>query len=104
MRLLRDRGDDLAAAGVRAFGVSMDSHWSHRAWAEALGVSSIPLLSDRLGEAATAFGVLGDADGMPRAERSAFLVADDTVRTSWLLGRELPDVDAIVAAASSSSP
>jgi peroxiredoxin len=77
----------------------MDTHWSHRAWAEALGVTSIPLLSDRLGEAATAFGVLGERDGMPRAERSAFLIARGVVRASWMLGRELPDVDAIVAAA-----
>ncbi len=81
----------------------MDTHWSHRAWAEALGVTSILLLSDRLGEAAAAFGVLGEAKGVPRAERSAFLIAGDTVRVSWMLGRELPDVDAIVAAASSSS-
>lgn len=33
--------------------------------------------------------------------RSAFLVEDGvTIRASWLLGGELPDVDAVIAAAS----
>jgi peroxiredoxin len=62
------------------------------------------MLSDRLGEVAEAFGVLAAFNGMPKAERSAFLVSGDTVVASWMLKRELPDVDAIVAAASSSSP
>ena len=35
--------------------------------------------------------------------RSAFLIEGDTVRASWLLGSELPDVDAAIAAASSLS-
>ena len=35
--------------------------------------------------------------------RSAFLIEGDTVRASWLLGREMPDVDAVTAAALSSS-
>ncbi len=30
---------------MRAFGVSRDSHWSHRAWKESLGID-VPLLSD----------------------------------------------------------
>ena len=34
------------------------------------------------------------------AARSAFLVEDGmTVREAWMLGRELPDIDAVVAAA-----
>ena len=56
MYLLRDRSDDLAAAGIRAFGISRDSPWSHRAWKEALGVD-VPLLSDWNGEATRAFDV-----------------------------------------------
>jgi hypothetical protein len=31
--------------------------------------------------------------------RSAFLIEGDTVRAAWELGRELPDVDAIIDAA-----
>jgi peroxiredoxin len=75
--------------------------WSHRAWSESLGLGdAVPLLSDRSGEVARGFGVLGDSLGVPKAERSAFLVDGDTVVASWLLGAELPDVDAIVAASS----
>jgi peroxiredoxin len=35
------------------------------------------------------------------AARSAFLIEDgETIREAWMLGRELPDVDAVIAAAS----
>jgi hypothetical protein len=33
------------------------------------------------------------------AAGSALLIEGDTVRTAWELGRELPDVDAVLAAA-----
>jgi hypothetical protein len=35
--------------------------------------------------------------------RSAFLIEGDTVRAAWMLGPELPDVDAVIATASSLS-
>jgi peroxiredoxin len=105
MLLLRDRSDDLAAAGVRAFGISRDSPWSRRAWAEALGLGeSVRLLSDWNGEAARGFGVAAERSGMTDvATRSTFLVDDDTVRAAWMLGSELPDLDAVIVAASSFS-
>jgi peroxiredoxin len=59
----------------------------------------VTLLSDRLGEAARGFDVLGEAQGIPRAARSAFLVDGAAVRAAWHLGRELPDVDAVIAEA-----
>lgn len=103
--LLRDRGDELATAGIRAVAISRDSPWSHRSWAEALGVhDAVPILSDWEGEAARAFGVEQELHGMRVAARSAFLLQDGTVLAAWMLGSELPDVDAAVAAASSSSP
>ena len=103
--LLRDRGEDLAVAGIRAVAISRDSPWSHRSWAEALGVhDAVPILSDWEGEATGAFGVEIELDGMRVAARSAFLLQGGTVRAAWMLGTELPDVDAVIAAASSSSP
>ena len=34
------------------------------------------------------------------AARSAFLIEDgETIRSAWMLGRELPDIDAVIAAA-----
>jgi hypothetical protein len=36
------------------------------------------------------------------AVRSCFLIEDgETVRAAWMLGRELPDIDAVIAAAGS---
>jgi peroxiredoxin len=88
--------------GVRPFAISRDSVWSHAAWAQALGVD-IPLLSDWNGEATRAFGVAVEPLGMEDvAARSVFLVEDGaTIRGAWMLGRELPDIDAAIAAVSS---
>lgn len=98
--LLRDRSDDLAAAGIRPLAISRDSPWSHRAWAQTLGVE-VPLLSDWNGEATRAFGVAFEPLGMTDvAARASFLVEDGaTVRASWMHGRELPDLDAVIAVA-----
>jgi glutaredoxin-dependent peroxiredoxin len=103
--LLRDRRDDLDAAGIRPVAISMDSPWSHRSWAEALGVhDAVQLLSDWEGEASRAFGVEIVVDEMRVSARSAFLLADGTVRAAWMLGSEMPDIEAAIAAASPSSP
>jgi peroxiredoxin len=98
--LLRDRSDDLAAAGVRAVGISRDSAWSHAAWARTLGVEQVPLLSDWNGEATRGFGVATSIREMSDvASRTAFLLEDGIVRQTWELGGELPDVAAVLAAA-----
>ena len=63
----------------------------------------IPLLSDWNGEATRAFGVAVEPLGMEDvAARSVFLVQDGaTIREAWMLGRELPDIDAVIAGVSS---
>ena len=91
MLLLRDRGDDLAGAGVRPFAISRDSPWSHASWATTLGVGNVALLSDWNGEATTGFSVGLELQGMKGvAARCAFLIEGDTVRASWMLGTEMP--------------
>jgi peroxiredoxin len=103
--LLRDRREDLQAAGIRAVGMSQDSPWSHRSWREALGINdAVQLLSDWEGEATCACGVEAEIDSMRVAARSAFLLDAGTVRAAWMLGTKLPDIDAVIAAASSLSP
>jgi peroxiredoxin len=98
--LLRDRGEDLAQAGIRPLALSRDSPWSHRAWAQTLGVD-VPLLSDWNGDATRAFGVAFDVRGMEDvAARASFLIEDgEAVRASWMHGSELPDLDAVIALA-----
>jgi peroxiredoxin len=75
--------------------------WSHAAWAQAIGVDSVPLLSDWNGDAVRLFNVAVELSGMSDvASRTSFLIEDGMrVRERWLNGRELPDLDAVIAAA-----
>jgi peroxiredoxin len=100
MELLRDRRAEFDETGVRTFGVSRDSPWTHIAWAQALDLN-FPLLSDWNGDAVGAFGVEHEFNGLRGvAERSAFLVGPDcTVRGAWRYGTgELPDFDELLRA------
>jgi peroxiredoxin len=58
-------------------------------------------LSDWNGDATRAFDVAFEPLGMSDvALRSAFLIRDgETIEAAWLLGRELPDIDAVIEAA-----
>jgi peroxiredoxin len=103
MELLRDRSAEFAELGVRLYGVSRDSPWTHVAWSQVLDLN-FPLLSDYNGEAVRALGIVREFRGLRDvAERSAFLVDEDgTVRGAWRYDSgELPDVDELLAAARS---
>jgi peroxiredoxin Q/BCP len=101
MELLRDRSWEFEAAGVRAFGISRDSSWTHIAWSQALDLT-FPLLSDWNGEAVHGFGIAITHRGMNDvAGRTAFLVDEGgSVRGAWRYGTsEVPDFDELLAAA-----
>ena len=101
MELLRDRSPDFEQAGVKPFGVSRDSPWTHVSWMQALDLT-VPLLSDWNAEATRGFGLARNYRGMEDVPvRSAFLVDQGgTVRRAWRYDdAEVPDLDAIVAAA-----
>src|SRR5213080_91866 len=104
MELLRDRSAEFEAAGVRVFGISRDSPWTHISWAQALDLN-FPLLSDWNADAVHGFGVAHEFRGLADvAERSAFLVDQaGTVRGSWLYDTsEVPAFDALLVAARAS--
>jgi glutaredoxin-dependent peroxiredoxin len=104
MELLRDRSPQFEEAGVRPFGISRDSAWTHVAWAQTLDLS-FPLISDWNGEATRAFGVATNFRGHDGiSQRSAFLVdPDGTVRGAWRYETaELPDFDELLRAAQAS--
>jgi peroxiredoxin len=104
MELLRDRSAEFAEAGVRVFGVSRDSPWTHISWAQVLDVN-FPLLSDWNADAVHAFDIAHEHRGLRDvAERTAFLVdPDGTVRGAWRYGTsEVPDFDELLAAARAS--
>ena len=101
MELLRDRSAEFEAAGVRPYGISRDSPWTHISWAQALDLN-FPLLSDWNAEAVHAFGVAHEFRGFADvAERTAFLVdPDGTVRGAWQYETsEVPDFDGLLTAA-----
>ena len=102
MTLLRDRRAEFEAAGVRTYGISRDSPWSHVAWSQALDLGDVPLLSDWNGDAVRGFDVAQDRRGMRDvAERSAFLLdREGVVRRAWRYeSGELPDFDELLEAA-----
>ena len=106
MTLLRDRRPEFQEAGVRTFGISRDSAWSHVAWSQVLDLGDCPLLSDWNGDAVRGFDIAQDYRGMQGvAERCAFLVGrDGIIRGAWRYETgELPDFDELLSAARSLS-
>jgi glutaredoxin-dependent peroxiredoxin len=101
MELLRDRSGEFEQAGVRIFGVSRDSPWTHVAWAQTLDLN-FPLLSDWNAEAVRAFKIAFEFRGLRDvARRAAFLIDQSgTVRGAWHYKTdEVPDCDELLRAA-----
>jgi glutaredoxin-dependent peroxiredoxin len=101
MSLLRDRRAEFEEAGVRAFGISRDSPWTHIAWMQALDLN-FPLLSDWNAEAVRGFGIAREYRGFADvAERSAFLIdRSGTIRGAWRYDTaDVPDFDELLSAA-----
>lgn len=69
----RDSMPDYEAAGIRVFGVSLDSPESHRKFREKHGLT-FPLLTDEGGKASETLGVLGEKG---RAKRVTFLLDEE---------------------------
>ncbi len=104
MELLRDRREEFEAAGVKPYGISRDSPFTHNAWSQALDLEGVELLSDWNADAVRGFGVAHERRGMQEvSERSAFLIeANGTIREAWRYEpAELPDFDALLQAARS---
>src|SRR5207244_8274658 len=99
MGLLRDRSEELRAAGVEPYAISRDSPWSHIAWLQALDLD-VTLLSDWNGEATRGFGVARTFRHFQDVSaRSAFIVdREGVVRYAKRYeDRELPDFDELLA-------
>jgi len=86
---------------VTVLGISGDSVYSHRAFADEYNLT-IPLLSDVRGEVAAEYGVAVEGERPTHATERAVVVVDPDgdVRYAWLADErdELPDVAAIRAA------
>ncbi len=85
---------------MRIFGVSRDSPYSHRSYAEQQWLT-YELLSDWTGDAVRAFGVAQTLDGLTDTPvRSCFLIdAGGIVRARWRYADdEVPDVEQLLSA------
>ncbi len=72
---LADKYAKLKEMGVEVFSVSTDTHFVHKAWADAsptIKKIKYPMLADPTGNLSRAFGVLNEEDGL--AYRGSFLV------------------------------
>jgi peroxiredoxin len=101
MELLRDRSREFEQTGVRVFGVSRDSPWTHIAWAQTLDLN-FPLLSDFNADAVRDLDIAFSFRGLRDvSRRTAFLVDQGgTVRGAWQYATdEVPDLDELLRAA-----
>ena len=72
---LADKYEELKGMGVEVFSVSCDTHFVHKAWADAsdsIKKIKYPMLADHTGVISRGFGVLNEEDGL--AYRGTFLV------------------------------
>jgi glutaredoxin-dependent peroxiredoxin len=102
---LRDGLREYQSLGVQVLGVSVDSIFSHKAFAEKLGIT-FPLLSDFNKEVCRAYGAFHEEILGLRgiAKRSAFLIdRQGIIRYRWVSDDPgaLPDFQAIKAACAS---
>lgn len=74
---LQDLYADYQAAGINVFGISTDTHFVHKAWADAsdtIKKITYPLIGDANHQLSTWLGVLGE-DGL--ADRATFVLDPD---------------------------
>lgn len=100
LELYEHEHDEFASRGIQLLGISVDSIYSHGAWAKVRGIH-YPLLSDfqPRGETARAYNVWRTSDG--HSERAVYLIdADGIIRWTHVSERlkELPDFDELLAA------
>lgn len=98
MKSLEVAYDQFEALNVLPLGVSVDPVPSKKAWAEALGLKKLLILSDFWphGEVARAFGIFREQDGF--SERANVLI-DEQGKIVWIKVypiRQLPDVNEIL--------
>ncbi|KXS43120.1 MAG: antioxidant, AhpC/TSA family [Methanolobus sp. T82-4] len=100
MKLLEDNYEKLSSMNTVAFGISVDSVPSKKAWASELGVEKTDFLSDFWphGEVARMYGMFDEDTGT--SKRASILIDEDLIVkfTSVYEILELPEINEIFAA------
>src|ERR1700737_2580531 len=94
----RSKNDEALANGIGIFGISVDSVYSHQAFAKELGGLPYDLIGDLERKMVTDYGVKrDDVEGYSGvARRTIFIIDHDgVVRWTWVTSKEqrLPDSD-----------
>jgi peroxiredoxin len=100
----RSRNEDAVASGIGIYGISVDSVFSHQAFAKELGGLPYELIGDFERKMVTDYGVRRDdvAGYSGMARRSIFIVdREGVIRWTWISSREKPqpDYDAVMTEA-----
>jgi glutaredoxin-dependent peroxiredoxin len=100
----RSRNDEAVANGIGIYGISVDSVFSHQAFAKELGGLPFELIGDFERKMVTDYGVRrDDTSGYSGiARRSIFIIdSEGVIRWTWLTSPEQrqPDYDAVVGEA-----
>lgn len=99
MKDLEANADRMAKLNAVAFGLSIDSTFCKKAWAESLAITKTRLLSDFWPHGAVAkdYGIFREADGF--SERAVFVLSDKgTIRFKKTYPiKEVPDIEEILA-------
>jgi len=100
----RSRNEDAVANGVGIYAISVDSVFSHQAFAKELGGLPFELIGDFERKMVTDYGVRRDdvAGYSGLARRSIFIIdRAGVVRWTWISSREKPqpDYDAVITEA-----
>ena len=95
MKSFQQNLQKLEAADTQVLGVSMDSTFSNKAWAEKIGVT-FPLLSDWGGETVRKYGLFNDK--YKAARRATFLIDKQGRVLEVNLDKEALDPHNVVAA------
>ena len=101
MTEFRSRNDDALANGVGIYAISVDSVFSHQAFAKELGGLPYELIGDFERKMVTDYGVRRDdvAGYSGMARRSIFIIdREGVIRWTWVSSRETPqpDYDAVI--------
>jgi peroxiredoxin len=97
----RSRNDDAVANGVGIYGISVDSVFSHQAFAKELGGLPFELVADFERKMVADYGVRRDdvAGYSGMARRTIFIIdSQGVIRWTWVTSREKPqpDYDAVI--------
>jgi peroxiredoxin len=99
MKAVEGRQQEFASLNTIAVGISIDSVYAKKAWAESLGITKTRLLSDfwPTGQVSREFGVFRENNGF--SDR-ATIILDEARRIVFFRKygmRDLPDIDEVIA-------